>query len=496
MVNIVGNHDGSSAVDYTVNPATGFAWATGPRNLAVPFNHLLPAWDAITGALAARACSRPSAAALARAPGSTCAIALSDVAFWMVGNLGKIAEVQINHHERVKDGNYLYGAFGRDFLTKDGHRVMIVALTLRQWRSLVEATGTRRGVRRDRAADGRRPRRRGRSLRGARGARRHAEAVGARAHARRGRARRSTATASPGARTRRSSELVEHDPRCSTENPMFAEVEQPGIGTYLMPGSPLAFSGAERLPARPRRCWASTPTRCWPRCSASATARSARCTSAASWPGRRRRRAGRRQRGDSSAKTWPAKARFGTSSRDRGLWKRRRGSVGEPPRHVARLPSSHAGPSPTGDERHSEKPVRPNGRQRESSQLAAGLTLRQPDVTGPIQTAGTGPPRKLDRHPRRRAGNARLRQGATRVVSRGRHGTGRGPGRTERCFHAAAKPTAAPIGPRRTILGRDSGSRSRGQAVILADVDETTAWDEVQASGLRTGSAHGGAKRA
>jgi 2-methylfumaryl-CoA isomerase len=29
---------------------------------------------------------------------------------------------------------------------------------------------------------------------------------------------------------------------------MFAEVEQPEIGTYLMPGSPLAFSGAERLP--------------------------------------------------------------------------------------------------------------------------------------------------------------------------------------------------------------------------------------------------------
>ena len=52
MVNIVGNHDGTSAVDYTVNPATGFPWATGPRHLSVPFNHLLPAWDAITGALA------------------------------------------------------------------------------------------------------------------------------------------------------------------------------------------------------------------------------------------------------------------------------------------------------------------------------------------------------------------------------------------------------------------------------------------------------------
>jgi len=53
MATITGNHDGSSAVDYTVNPATGFPWATGPRNLGVPFNHLLPAWDAITGTLAA-----------------------------------------------------------------------------------------------------------------------------------------------------------------------------------------------------------------------------------------------------------------------------------------------------------------------------------------------------------------------------------------------------------------------------------------------------------
>jgi 2-methylfumaryl-CoA isomerase len=32
---------------------------------------------------------------------------------------------------------------------------------------------------------------------------------------------------------------------------MFDLVEQPGIGTYLMPGSPLAFTGCDRLPARP-----------------------------------------------------------------------------------------------------------------------------------------------------------------------------------------------------------------------------------------------------
>ena len=140
MVNIVGNHDGSSAVDYTVNPATGFPWATGPRNLGVPFNHLLPAWDAITGMMATTSLLAAERRRARTGEGQCVQLALSDVAFWMVGNLGKIAEVQINRHERAKDGNYLYGAFGRDFLTKDGRRVMIVALTRRQWK-LVEATG-------------------------------------------------------------------------------------------------------------------------------------------------------------------------------------------------------------------------------------------------------------------------------------------------------------------------------------------------------------------
>ena len=250
MVNIVGNHDGTSAVDYTVNPATGFPWATGPRHLSVPFNHLLPAWDAITGALATAGLLAAERARARTGAGQYVQIALSDTAFWMVGNLGKIAEVQINRHERAKDGNYLYGAFGRDFSTKDGHRVMIVALTLRQWRNLVTATGLQdsfdaiaRLMNLDLDEEG-----------GRFAAR---ELLGA--------------TLKPWVLSRTLqelretfdehgvswgpyqtfTELVEHDPRCSVANPMFAEVNQPGIGTYLMPGSPLAFTGAERLrPAR------------------------------------------------------------------------------------------------------------------------------------------------------------------------------------------------------------------------------------------------------
>jgi 2-methylfumaryl-CoA isomerase len=41
-------------------------------------------------------------------------------------------------------------------------------------------------------------------------------------------------------------QMVEQDPRCSTANPMFAELEQPGIGRYLVPGSPLDFSASPR----------------------------------------------------------------------------------------------------------------------------------------------------------------------------------------------------------------------------------------------------------
>ena len=44
--------------------------------------------------------------------------------------------------------------------------------------------------------------------------------------------------------------LVSEDPRCSTANPMFAEVEHPGVGRYLMPGSPLDFSAMPRLAVR------------------------------------------------------------------------------------------------------------------------------------------------------------------------------------------------------------------------------------------------------
>ena len=247
MVSINGNHDGTSAVDYTVNPATGFPWATGPRHLSVPFNHLLPAWDAITGTLAAGGLLAAERHRTRTGEGQLVRVALSDVAFAMVGNLGKIAEAQICRRERPKDGNYLYGAFGRDFLTKEGRRIMIVALTLRQWRSLVEATGLgeafetlERMLGVDLDAEGDRFVAR--------------EVIGA--------ILKSWTTSRTLDEIRdvfdangvcwgpyqTFMQLVDGDPRCSAENPIFEEVEQPGIGTYLMAGSPLEFGEVERVP--------------------------------------------------------------------------------------------------------------------------------------------------------------------------------------------------------------------------------------------------------
>ena len=39
-------------------------------------------------------------------------------------------------------------------------------------------------------------------------------------------------------------EMVAEDPRCSVANPLFAELDQPGVGRHLVPGSPLAFATA------------------------------------------------------------------------------------------------------------------------------------------------------------------------------------------------------------------------------------------------------------
>ena len=73
--------------------------------------------------------------------GQLARVSLADVALWMVGNLGHIAEVEVAQADRPALGNDLFGAFGRDFPTADAERIYVVAITKQQWRGLVEATG-------------------------------------------------------------------------------------------------------------------------------------------------------------------------------------------------------------------------------------------------------------------------------------------------------------------------------------------------------------------
>lgn len=46
-------------------------------------------------------------------------------------------------------------------------------------------------------------------------------------------------------------QAVEEDPDCSLDNPMFEMLHQPGIGSYLTPGSPIHFMGVDRLGPAP-----------------------------------------------------------------------------------------------------------------------------------------------------------------------------------------------------------------------------------------------------
>jgi 2-methylfumaryl-CoA isomerase len=247
MVNIIGHRDGRSALDYTVNPQVGFPAVTGPKEDPRPVNHLLPAWDAITGQMALIGLLAAERHRRQTGEGQLVKLALADVALAMLGNLGKIAEVMINDADRPKDGNYLYGAFGRDFETLDGKRVMVVALTSAQWKNLRKATGM--GARFDALGE-----EIGLDLSDAgerfRGRQEIAKILEPWFHQRllaeiRKVFDRNRVSWAP-YRTIR--EVVEKDPDCSPDNPLFALVEQPGIGTYLMPGSPLQFGALPRLP--------------------------------------------------------------------------------------------------------------------------------------------------------------------------------------------------------------------------------------------------------
>jgi 2-methylfumaryl-CoA isomerase len=143
QLHIEGRSDGRPAVDYTVNAEVGLPGITGPVGSADPVNHVLPAWDLLTGLTATTALLAALRRRDATGEGADLAVALADVALAGVASMGWFAEAA-ERGDRPRQGNHLYGSFGVDFETADDHRVMVVALTVRQWNALVEATDTRR----------------------------------------------------------------------------------------------------------------------------------------------------------------------------------------------------------------------------------------------------------------------------------------------------------------------------------------------------------------
>jgi 2-methylfumaryl-CoA isomerase len=134
---IMGWADGSPALDYTINNAVGYPMMTGAG--PEPVNHVLPAWDFISGAYAAFALMAAIQRRSVTGEGAEIRIPLSDVAIGTVANLGGIAEILYSGENRPRLGNAVYGLFGRDFLTRDGQRTMIVVVTPRQWTNLLSA---------------------------------------------------------------------------------------------------------------------------------------------------------------------------------------------------------------------------------------------------------------------------------------------------------------------------------------------------------------------
>lgn len=249
QLTLQGDRHGGSAVDYTLNPRLGLPSITGPEGSVEPVNHVLPAWDLITGQMVAVGLLAAERHRSRTGEGQHVKLALQDVGLAVMAHLGFIAEAQLGA-PRQRHGNELFGAFGRDFVCAGGERVMVVGLTGKQWRALcdamqigaqMEALGVRLGLDLDREGDRFRARREIANLVAAWvAARRFADV--------------SAAFEQHGvcfSRYQDLAQLVRDDPECSLANPLFASIEQPGVGPVLAPGIPLDFQGSGRVPAGP-----------------------------------------------------------------------------------------------------------------------------------------------------------------------------------------------------------------------------------------------------
>jgi 2-methylfumaryl-CoA isomerase len=276
-LHITGRHDGSPAVDYTVNAGVGFPLATGQEGTAGPVNHVLPAWDVACGLYAAIGILAAERHRRRTGAGRAITLALADVALAVTGHLGFLAEGQLSAvvprgdtvpagdtpdpdvpagdtpdpdgpyppQGRPRIGNHLYGGFARDFRTRSGDSVLVVTLTARHFADLARVTGraealaaVERALDADFARDSDRYR--------------HREVIAALLapwfadHMTDEVTSALAGTSVLWERYRTFADLAA-DPE-TLANPMVSLIDQPGIGAILATGAPLAQPGTPQTP--------------------------------------------------------------------------------------------------------------------------------------------------------------------------------------------------------------------------------------------------------
>ncbi|MBE7193418.1 MAG: CoA transferase, partial [Gordonia polyisoprenivorans] len=179
-----------------------------------------------------------------------------DTALSIASTLGYLTEPQVNAHSRPATGNDVYGTYGTDVVTADGDRFMLVALTPRHFRDLVRITGTDSVITAiEQALD----------ADFSREADRYTHRAVLNALFGKWFAEHSTdeaATALDGSsvlsqRYRSFDEVVRSG--ALTDNPLFAELTQTGIGTYLAAGHPASFDGEHYFTGPAARLGEDTP---------------------------------------------------------------------------------------------------------------------------------------------------------------------------------------------------------------------------------------------
>lgn len=245
-VQLSGRRDGRTAVDYTVNAECGFPSLTGPEDLERPVNHVLPAWDIATGLYLAVGLLAAERHRLRTGEGQCLELSLHDVALATAGQLGYLAEAQLCGRPRSRIGNDVYGDFGRDFVSNDQVRFMVVVVTARHWQRLMDVTGladAARELEKTLGADF--------TASADRYRYRHVLAgvlsTWFEAHSANELERALSTTSVLWSRYRTFTELVSEG--LLDDHPLLDTVVQPGVGSYRAPGSPLVFDSKQIPPA-------------------------------------------------------------------------------------------------------------------------------------------------------------------------------------------------------------------------------------------------------